>query len=308
MQAVHLGYHYVGDEAVAGLNCPVARLIQQIEFLQAAGYEIMTCREVAKRLRTNQSLPEKHATLSFDDGLRSQFENAFPILHKRGVPATFFYITCALDHLLPPVIGFQILIGLLGAQRLEKEILPKLLHGTVYHDILDPTRYDLRERYGNEAAEVRRIKLIFNHFLPPGLKREKLDRMFEEYVGSDSQLRYAQERFISLPELQQMAAAGMEIASHTVNHPSIASSALTEVNFELTESQRRLTEVLGCTKVETLAWPFGGKFSPAVLDLARAHYNSAWNFLASETKIPPSPYGDWMDLPRLGEQTLIQEE
>ena len=77
---LHLAYHYIRDGNAPGTNCAPERLRTQILTLKKEGYEILTCGEVARRLTEGLALPPKHATLSFDDGLRDQYTTAFPIL------------------------------------------------------------------------------------------------------------------------------------------------------------------------------------------------------------------------------------
>src|SRR3972149_11223020 len=96
-EAMHLGYHYISDEQAPGPTCPPSRLCDQITILKDQGFAFLTCGEVVEILDKGGKLPEKHATLSFDDGLKNQFEVAYPILKESGVPATFFHTTSGLD-------------------------------------------------------------------------------------------------------------------------------------------------------------------------------------------------------------------
>lgn len=300
----HLGYHYIRNGNAPGPNCTPDRLRKQITALQDDGYEIITCGEVVKRLKAGRPLPEKHATLSFDDGLKDQYTTAFPILRECGVPATFFYITCALDSKLPPVIGFQILIELLGAERLEKEILPKMLKGIPYLDLLDPQRYDVSDRKMGEAPELRRIKWMFNHWPSQAFKQEKLNEMFAEYIGEGSQERYAREWFMSGNDLRELAAADMEIASHTVTHPALDVTGIDDIEQELRVSQQRLFDEVG-SPVNSFAWTFGGQFRLAARQLTTRYYASAWNFFSTLKEMRESVYDDLTDIPRLHEQTFL---
>lgn len=304
-KVLHLGYHYIRDGNAPGPNCAPDRLRTQITTLQESGYQILTCGEVARCLKENVPLPEKHATLSFDDGLKDQFTTAFPILMEYGVLATFFYVTCTLDGELPPVIGFQILIELLGAERLEKEILPNVFRGTPYLDLLDPKRYDASNRKMGEVPEFRRIKWMFNHWPSQAFKREKLDEIFAEYVGVGSQERYANEWFMSGNELREMAAAGMEIASHTVTHPALDVTGLADIEHELATAKRRLTDEIPGATVSSFAWTFGGQFRSAARQIAGKYYVSAWNFLSSLDQMPETIYGDLTDIPRFHEKVFL---
>ena len=296
--------HYIRDGKAPGPNCTPDRLRWQIGALRAEGYEFLTCGEITNRLLENRTLPEKHVTLSFDDGLADQYTTAFPILKELGVPATFFCITCALDGELPPVIGFQILIERLGPRRLETEILPKAFQGTPYLDLLDPKRYDVSGRKMGEPPELRRIKWAFNHWPPQAFKREKLDELFAEYLGEGSQERCVREWFMSDEQLREMAGAGMEIGSHTRTHHALDVTGLEDIEQELEASRRRLRKEVSGAAARSFAWPFGGDFRPAARKLAANWYESAWNFRSALTKMPEGVYDDLTDIPRLNEQVF----
>lgn len=306
MEILHLGYHYVRDGKAPGPNCSPNRLRTHISALKSEGYEILTCGEIVTRLLANKPLPEKHATLSFDDGLLDQYATVLPILKELGIPATFFYITCALDRKLPPVIGFQILIEKLGAERLEKEILPNIFAGTPYLDLLDHARYDANGRKMGEVPEMRRIKWMFNHWPSQAFKRDKMDEIFSEYVGEGEQKKLAESWFMNADQLLEMHKDGMEIASHSVSHPPFDVSGLDEIRAEAALAQKHLAIVLGSAP-RTFAWTFGGKYTEKTRKVVSSVYDSAWNFLSALKAMPENVYSDLSDIPRLHEQVFLPE-
>ena len=65
---------------------------QQMRWLREEGWEVLPVREALLRLEKG-SLPPKAAAITFDDGYRDNFEEAFPILLSQRFPATVFPVT-----------------------------------------------------------------------------------------------------------------------------------------------------------------------------------------------------------------------
>lgn len=61
-----------------------------IERLHARGFRTVTLDEVVARLRRAGELPRRAVVLAFDDGYRSVYDEAFPILREHGMTATLF--------------------------------------------------------------------------------------------------------------------------------------------------------------------------------------------------------------------------
>jgi len=307
-EAIHLGYHYILPEQGPGPTCNPQRLENTIIALKDEGYKFMTCGQVVDCIRAGNEPPAKHATLSFDDGLRSQYEVALPILMEHSVPATVFYTTCALDSKLPPVIGFQVLIDRLGAEKLKDEILPKVFQGTPYLDLLDPDRYDNTGRKAGEPEEMRGMKWMFNHFPSQAFRQEMLDAMLEEHLAPGSQQRIAAKWFMTAEQLKKMQGNGMEIASHTVSHPPFDISGMDEVRNEVYAAKNTLRDLLE-VEVPTFGWPFGGEFRASVVAVVRDHHQSAWNFYGDFSLFPKARlYENLYNIPRVNEQAFQPEE
>lgn len=88
----------------------------------------------------------------------------------------------------------------------------------------------------------------------------------------------AMQRTVDPDELASLHAAGLELASHTVNHASLPSLSPAQVEYELATSRQEL-ELLSGARVDLLAYP-SGHHSPSVrVQVAEAGYRAAFTFL-----------------------------
>ncbi len=98
-----LMYHYVstppeGADAIRrDLSVTPAQFEDHLAYLRQAGYETITMTELAYALSGHTTLPPKPIILSFDDGYRDNYENAFPLLRKYGYTGIFFVFTQVID-------------------------------------------------------------------------------------------------------------------------------------------------------------------------------------------------------------------
>ncbi|MDQ3187372.1 MAG: polysaccharide deacetylase family protein [Pseudomonadota bacterium] len=74
------------------------------------------------------------------------------------------------------------------------------------------------------------------------------------------------------PALRELAAAGIEIGSHTFTHPHLDRMAADRLEHELAGSRRALEDGAG-VPVTTLAYPFGSHDAGSVA-VARSHYRA----------------------------------
>ncbi len=104
-----LMYHYVeyvqdkGDKTRILLNTTPYTLEQEIKTLSEAGFTFMTNAELANVLDGKGRLPPKPILLTFDDGYRDFYTDAYPILKKYHAKATQYVIAGFLNrsnHLL----------------------------------------------------------------------------------------------------------------------------------------------------------------------------------------------------------------
>ncbi len=89
-----LTYHRITDEPDVHdpLKVSAANFEKQILFLKK-NYTIISGEQLAYIIKNNKTFPENSCLITFDDGWRDNYTNAFPILKKYGVPAIIFIAT-----------------------------------------------------------------------------------------------------------------------------------------------------------------------------------------------------------------------
>ncbi|MDA8348480.1 MAG: polysaccharide deacetylase family protein [Pseudomonadota bacterium] len=178
------------------------------------------------------SVPEKAVVLTFDDGYRSVYEHAFPILLRFGMTATVYLVT--------DVVGtnqwiwineFNYLLRSRGAQArpLISRSLgcdPELPVGTLL-DLMrsryDPIRVDLLLKELRQAT---------------GLTGSEHPRMHLDWS-----------------EIAAMIDGGITFGNHTTNHPNMATLDAIRQKEVIGQALSCLTAKLGT--VTSLAYPFG---------------------------------------------------
>jgi peptidoglycan/xylan/chitin deacetylase (PgdA/CDA1 family) len=98
-----LMYHYISEPPAdadvyrVDLSVPPALFRQHLSYLSDNGYIPITLDDLYAALQTGAVLPARPVILTFDDGYRDNYENAFPLLREFGYTGTFFIMTSGPD-------------------------------------------------------------------------------------------------------------------------------------------------------------------------------------------------------------------
>jgi peptidoglycan/xylan/chitin deacetylase (PgdA/CDA1 family) len=97
-----LMYHYIDDNPlhskIADLHVSPEILEAQIKYLLNKGYKFVTYNEALDLFKKDGKVPPKTLALTFDDGYRSLYTEAFPILKKYHVKASAYIISQDIGH------------------------------------------------------------------------------------------------------------------------------------------------------------------------------------------------------------------
>ncbi len=88
-----LTYHQFAESCSSPLCMPAKTFELQMRYLKQNGYHVVTAEDLATFLEYRQGLPKKSVLITMDDGYRSVYNYAYPILKKYGFKATLFIYT-----------------------------------------------------------------------------------------------------------------------------------------------------------------------------------------------------------------------
>jgi peptidoglycan/xylan/chitin deacetylase (PgdA/CDA1 family) len=256
-----LVYHRIGPPVPTG--CEIVPSVPVDVFrmqLQALGeiYDLVTLDEILREDRSHEAAPRKRAAVAvtFDDDLPSHAEHALPVLRELGVPATFFLSGRALHGLGP--YWFQQLEAILIAygERRTAAFLHLSEVGARELVLACEANADLRRRVNDLAAEL----------ASPGI----LDR----------------------DAIAALAAGGMTIGFHTVEHTVLPALAGAALDNAVTRGREDLAAVAGAP-VNYFAYPHGKADTQSATAVRRAGFNAAFTGL-------PQPVRDGDDRHLLG--------
>lgn len=191
---------------------------------------------VAVDLMRRRELPPRAICITFDDGYADNHDVALPLLQRHKMHATFFIATGYLDGgrmwndtVLEALARFQ--GPVLNLEDIGLDSWPMATEGARVQssrDLLRKMKYlTPPERIAQSMAIAARI----GQPLPDNL-------------------------MMTLRQVRDLHAAGMEIGAHTVSHPILARVSAQESLEEMTVSRNRLREILG-VDVATFAYPNG---------------------------------------------------
>lgn len=85
-----LSYHHIAERSTGVTTVAREAFEAQMRLLKERGYRPVTLEQLLGFLEFRDQLPEKAVVITFDDGWRSTYDVAFPILRRLGFPATLF--------------------------------------------------------------------------------------------------------------------------------------------------------------------------------------------------------------------------
>jgi peptidoglycan/xylan/chitin deacetylase (PgdA/CDA1 family) len=85
-----LAYHNIGAESKGRMVLGVKKFSDQMRYLHAEGYRVISLRRFLDAVTERRQLPRKSVVLTFDDGYKSFQQYAAPILKELGFTATLF--------------------------------------------------------------------------------------------------------------------------------------------------------------------------------------------------------------------------
>lgn len=201
----------------------------------SAWFNVLPLDQAISQLKC-ESLPERAAAISFDDGYADNRTVALPILLRHKLTATFFIATGFLD----------------GGRMWNDSIIESVR--ACRKSLLDLRAVDLGTyQVGTDYEKREAIAAIIGK-----IKYRAISERIELTSNISALAKVLPPTDLMMTSLQvmEMREAGMQIGAHTVSHPILASINLAEARYEMAESKIFLENLLG-ERVSLFAYPNG---------------------------------------------------
>lgn len=240
-QAAILIYHHVSDSSehyLRHLSVRIEDFENQVRYLYSK-WKVMPLNEMQQYIQQRKPLPQKAVAITFDDGYKDNYLNAYPVLKKYNVPATIFLTTCHID------TG-----NLIWGERVEYAIKNTTLKSFELEGL---GMYSLQSPEAREQAYFSIIsKLKEFQEEEKSLVIEKLVARLAVNIPHD----LGNEVGLSWDEIREMSNNGITFGAHTVTHPILTKLPLEEARREILDSKKRIEGEVG-QAVTAFAYPNG---------------------------------------------------
>lgn len=206
-------------------------------------FDIVSCDDVAAALDDGPRLPRRPLVVTFDDGYRDNYEQAFPILRRHGLTATF---CIAVDYADSDRLFWWDQVAC--SVHLNDAHLPR----------------------ATRLATIRRVLRTLKA-MPDGERLAEVTEYAARIPAATAQAIGRQT--MTWDEIRALVAGGMTIASHSMSHPILSRvDDPRALDHELRESKRVLERETG-RPVAVFSYPVGG--AGAINDIVRGRVEAA---------------------------------
>lgn len=265
-----LGYHRVVDDFASVSRTEMGSMLTSTRMFErhldciGKHFRFVSLDEVGAHVLSGEPFDQPVAAITFDDGYYDNYEHAFPVLQRKGIPAAVFVVTDLVGRRFWQAHDklYHLVAKAFAAWNDPRRELSALMRGLGL-----PTEPITRD--------ATRTPLLTVSALLPGLPIASVRHLMNGLEAAVGNGFYDIPRTLDWPELQAMRRGGITIGSHTKNHVSLPAESADIVADELAGSRQVLEARLG-EPIAHFAYP-GGQFNAGVVDaVARAGYQFAY--------------------------------
>lgn len=237
-----LPYHMVAGEPNGFYpETPISNFKKQMAYL-ARNHEVTSLDEMVRRVKKKEPL-RRCVAVTFDDGFKDNYKNAYPILREYNIPATIFLTTGYIESGNAPwFIKLRYIF-----MKTEKAWFRFSTNDKV---VLVPMRTKPEKFAASERA------MAYLKGCPDGERLALLDRLCEELRVRE--FEEIKDLMLDWHQIKEMSENGISFGAHTVSHPVLATMPLGLAEKEISESRKTIEEKIG-SRITSFAYPFGKK-------------------------------------------------
>ncbi len=271
VQTVILYYHRVIPAMRLHEVCSLPQIVVPLDDFEAQldiladQYKILSLDEFGKAQQEGRAMPLKTAVITFDDGWEDNYVHAFPVLKRRGIPATIFLSTDyigtgqafwqeQLFHLIQ-VWRRRVQSGeipAMGVQELPPALTPALL---------------------SPDANREALRLIESLKSADDALRDSWLKSLSGVLGHPS-YPFSTNGFMNWNQVREMHSAGIEFGSHAKTHRLLTGLSPQDIAREVRESREQMEAALEA-RVTAFSYPNGNYDAETLAEVKATGYRLA---------------------------------
>src|SRR5215471_6751618 len=233
------GRPFIFDEGV--ISATTKSFYRQMDYVRR-NYDVISFKDLLAIEEERNAPPRRPLIITFDDGYRDNYTDAFPVLKEFGMPATIFLAT---GHMSRTSLFWWDQVAFCF-KRTEK---PEIVLEEISTDPL-PLGSDGERRHAIESV-LSWMKGI------PETRRACFTIELPHALGVAVPSDIADGMHLSWDEIREMADHGIEFGSHTVTHPVLSNVDDDRLEKEVFESKKAIERELGREAI-VFSYPVGG--------------------------------------------------
>lgn len=277
-KAKAISFHRVLDLKEKGQSYDLSLVMTKDNFRSLIAYlvkryNLLSLDHLVEEIKRGGSFSKRSCVLTFDDGYRDNYLNAYPILRNFNIPATIFLTVDYIgkDKTFWQELFFRLMAILYEKRRkLDGETEEKLSCLPIRKEILQLFKDGDRRFLEITKSMVQRIK---------GLPQGEIQLMMNDLLEIVDQGRHNLERgceFLSWKEIEEMSKNGMDFGAHTLSHTILTVEPKEVVRMEVERSKQILEEKFD-RMINHFAYP-NGDFNPFVKEVVKnSGFISGWS-------------------------------
>lgn len=245
-------YHYIRNNfakpypSIFGVT--PSNFKKQLEFLKTTG-TFITPKQLLEDYENILKSDENYYLVTFDDGLKEQYNLALPILQELNIDAIFFinsinYLEKEVSlvhkiHMVRSEVSPETIIRYFKSNELNTELNIAETNKAINH-------------YKYDEPEAAKLKYLLNFKLDKVAVENVIDFIFKSAFNES---RVADDLYLSIEQLRNLASLNM-LGSHTHSHLPLGSLNESDIYQEISNTKNFLNTITS-TNIEFISYPYG---------------------------------------------------
>lgn len=261
-----ISFHYIEEEDKYPHSIyPISpkRFSHQLDEL-AKFFTFISQEDLIEAIDGRKKLPKRSCMITFDDGLLCQYNNALPILNKKGIPALFLVSSFPYSEkkvcLVHKIHWLRAQISPNDFFAVINKKVKKIFNKTINNFFSDDMNRDAKIKYRYDNIETARLKFLLSDILDTQQKKEIIDGVFKEVVNNET--GFVKNFYFSKQQTRKLFALGY-LGIHSHKHSSLTTIPPVQAEEDIYTNKKIIEDIVK-GEMKAIAYPYGNANSDII--------------------------------------------